>query len=362
MRVSQGGKELKYQQVLDALRNEILSGLRQRGEKLPSELGLAKRFGTSRITVVRALRELRDMDLIERRGGSGTYVRGIKPTSLTFGLLIPNLGQTEIFERICHGMADAGGQHALLWGQSPEGNSRSEEVLRLCGQYVERHVAGVFFASLEFTGEDEVVNQRIIATLEKARIPVVLLDRCYLPYPQRSRHDLVGIDNARAGYLATEHLVGLGCRRVAFLGRAHAASTVGARISGYRSALLDHNVPLDPLLIQNFDVGDKEATSKFLKAKKPEAIVCASDYIAANLMHSLISLGCKIPSEIRIVGIDDIGFASLLPVPLTTVHQPCREIGMAAMETMLSRLNRPKMPVRDVLLETRLVVRKSCGA
>jgi DNA-binding LacI/PurR family transcriptional regulator len=79
-------------------------------------------------------------------------------------------------------------------------------------------------------------------------------------------------------------------------------------------------------------------------------------------MQNLISLGYRIPQEMRVVGIDDVNYASLLPVPLTTMHQPCREIGMAAMAAMLERLARPDMPVRDVLLECTLVIRNSCGA
>jgi GntR family transcriptional regulator, arabinose operon transcriptional repressor len=62
---------------------------------------------------------------------------------------------------------------------------------------------------------------------------------------------------------------------------------------------------------------------------------------------------------LRIVGIDDVEYASLLPVPLTTVRQPCREIGEAAMETMLSRIASPNRAARDVLVECRLVVRES---
>jgi len=71
--------------------------------------------------------------------------------------------------------------------------------------------------------------------------------------------------------------------------------------------------------------------------------------------------GVRIPRDVRIVGIDDVNYASLLPVPLTTVHQPCREIGEAALRVMLERLERPKMAARDVLLDCRLAIRKSCG-
>lgn len=352
----------KYRQVLDTLRGEILSGRYRVGEKLPSEVDLVKRFGTSRITVGRAVRELRNLDLIERRAGSGTYVRDVKRAEFTFGLLIPNLGETDIFEPICGGMADAGGQNALLWGQSPEDGSRAETALRLCEQYIERRVSGVFFAPLEFSSKDEHVNRQIIDALERSRIPVVLLDRCHLPYPQRSRHDLVGIDNRLAGYLATEHLLGLGARRVAFLAAANSASTVTARIAGYREALYVHGLLADTALVQKFDGDDRETLAAFLQSQVPDAIVCANDRHAANLMQALLDLGHRIPEDIRIVGIDDVGYAKFLPVPLTSIHQPCREIGLAAMDTMLSRLARPSIPARDVLLAAKLVVRKSCGA
>ena len=66
--------------------------------------------------------------------------------------------------------------------------------------------------------------------------------------------------------------------------------------------------------------------------------------------------------DVRIVGIDDVDYAKLLPVPLTTVHQPCREIGTASVGVMLERISRPDMPVRDILLDSKLVIRDSCGA
>jgi GntR family transcriptional regulator of arabinose operon len=354
----------KYQQVLDALRGEILSGGYRQGEKLPSEMELGKRFGASRITIGRAVRELGDLGLIERRAGSGTYVRAAKSSGLTFGLLIPNLGESEIFEPICRGMADAskGEQHALLWGNASDALPLDKQALRLCQQYIDRNVSGVFFAPLEFTPEDAAVNQRIIAALEKARIPTVLLDRCYLPYPQRSNHDLVGIDNRRAGYIITDHLLKLDCRRLTFLAQAYSASTVDARIAGFQEAVFSHGLPPDSQFVQRFDVKDQPALVKCLRDRRPEAFVCSNDRLAADLMHALLALGLRIPEDIRVVGIDDAGYASLLPSPLTTVHQPCREIGLAAMDVMLARLARPALLPRDVLLPCRLVVRQSSGA
>ena len=357
----------KYRRVFDDLRGEILAGKYLPGQKLPSETDLMKRYGTSRITVGRAVRELRERNLVERRAGSGTFVRAAGGGGLSFGLLIPDLGRTEIFEPICQGMADApeAADHALLWGSgrgADQGAARPEHAWQLCQQYISRQVAGVFFAPLESLAAADRTNQRIADALEKARIPVVLLDRDYEPYPRRSAHDRVGIDNRRTGFVITEHLLGLGSRRVAFVAYPAGASTVGERIAGYREALHVHGLGVDPAMVQSIDPGDVSAVREMLAAQRPDAVVCANDPTAGALMQSLLALGRRIPQDVRVAGIDDVGYAGLLPVPLTTMHQPCREIGVAAMAAMLERIARPDMPMRDVSLECRLVVRKSCGA
>ena len=79
-------------------------------------------------------------------------------------------------------------------------------------------------------------------------------------------------------------------------------------------------------------------------------------------MHSVLELGYGVPDSVRLVGVDDLDYANLLPVPLTTLRQPTREIGAAAFAAMLDRVRRPDAPVRDILLQTQLVVRRSCGA
>jgi GntR family transcriptional regulator of arabinose operon len=354
----------KYRQVLDSLRTELASGRYRSGEKLPSEADLGKRFGASRITIGRAMRELQNLDLIERRAGSGTYARAGKSSGLTFGLLIPNLGQTEIFEPICQGMAAASQkeQHALLWGNASESSLRSEQAWQLCRQYIDRRVSGVFFAPLEFTNDDGPINRQIVAAFEKARIPVVLLDRCFMPYPERSKYDLVGVDNRRVGHLATAHLLGLGCERIAFLALPHAASTVEARVAGYREALYLNGVLPNPNFVPKFAASDVDAVKEYVERHYPQAFVCANDRTASALMKSLLAIGQRIPEQIKLVGIDDLPFASLLPVPLTTLHQPGREIGMVAMSVMLDRLAQPNLHTRDVLLASHLVVRESSGA
>jgi GntR family transcriptional regulator, arabinose operon transcriptional repressor len=357
----------KYQQLFDAIEQGISSGRYSPGQKLPSEAALEAEFGISRITVVRALRELQQRGLVQRRAGSGTYVANdaFPETSMLFGLLIPNLGETEIFGPICQSMAEIlqSRKHSLLWGNMTfAGEAKEAQSLELCEQYINKRVAGVFFAPLEWTPQHDKINRMVVSALQQANSPIVLLDRCFMPYPKRSSFDLVSVDHRQAGYLVAEHLLKIGCRRTAFVAYAHSASTIEARIAGYQEALLRAVGPVgDP---QVYHLGSDEVSeiAQLMERLKPDGIACANDRTAGHVMRSLLSLGYRIPRDVRIVGIDDVQYAKLLPVSLTTVHQPCREIGVAAASAMLERLEMPHMPARDILLNCRLVVRDSCGA
>jgi DNA-binding LacI/PurR family transcriptional regulator len=355
----------KYQTVYAALWREIQSGRLKRGDRLPSEAALERRFGTSRITVGRAVRDLQIAGLVERRAGSGTYVKAPRAEGvLSFGLLIPDLGETEIFEPICQGMmaSPLARAHALLWGSlTSVGQSKEERAWQLCRQYIDRGVSGVFFAPLELPPAKDDVNRQIAEALDAARIPVVLLDRTVVAYPQRGQHDLVGIDNRRAGYVITAHLLRLGARRIAFLAQPTAAATVAAREAGYREALYDHDAPIDRGLVHRLDPGEAADVRALMESGRPEGIVCANDRTAARLMRTLGQLDYHVPRDVRLVGIDDVEYASLLPVPLTTLRQPTRQIGDAALTAMLERVARRDLPARDILLHTELIVRESCG-
>jgi GntR family transcriptional regulator, arabinose operon transcriptional repressor len=179
----------KYRQVYEDLHSAIKTGIFQRGDRLPSETELGKRYNTSRITVAKAVNELQVQGLVSRRAGSGTHVLAPKTSSgHVFGLLIPDLGRTEIFEPICHGMMQSplAKTHSLLWGHAMEESAQQEkEAEHLCHKYIAQKVSGVFFAPLEFTADKDAVNRRIVSALDRAGIQVVLLDRCYAPYSMR---------------------------------------------------------------------------------------------------------------------------------------------------------------------------------
>lgn len=355
----------KHERVRQTLADAIASGEYESGQRLPSESELVKTFGASRPTVNRALRELQLAGVIERRAGSGSYVRAdTAARGHTFGLLIPELGRTEIFEPICRGMAEAqhASHHVLLWGSSLGDEANLEhQASQACRQLVAKKVSGVFFAPLELTPQRDTINRSIAEVFDRAQMPVVLLDRDLVPYPERSGYDLVGIDNRRAGYVITSHLIRCGCSRIVFLGRPGSAPTVDARIAGYREALAEPSRNLDPNVCR-IEPDDQVKVKEILTQLRPDGFVCANDFTAAKLLKTLNDLGKNVPEEIRMAGIDDVKYASLLSVPLTTIHQPCADMGAIAVSTMLERLRHPKLPARDILLNFHLVVRDSCGA
>jgi len=359
------GTAPKHEVIRQTLIDAIASGEYEPGQRLPSESAMVKTFSASRPTVNRALREMQLAGLIERRAGSGSYVRAdAAARGFTFGLLIPELGRTEIFEPICRGMAEAqhDSHHVLLWGSSLGDEANIEQqASQACRQLVAKKVSGVFFAPLELTAQKDAINRSVSEVLDKAGIPMVLLDRDLVAYPERSKYDLVGIDNRRAGYAITQHLIRCGCRRLVFVGRPGSAPTVDARISGYRDAVSDASLDLEAQVCR-IDPDDHAHLQKLLETLQPDGFVCANDFTAAHVLKTLTDLGVSVPDDVRMVGIDDVRYASLLSVPLTTIHQPCASMGAIAIGAMLERLREPKLPARDILLNFELVVRETCGA
>ena len=352
----------KYRRIFESLHQQIAAGEFSAGDRLPSESALVKEFGASRLTVNRALRELQATGAIRRRAGSGSYVETSAWPGGVFGLLIPDLGETEIFEPICRGMTEAqvDTQHVLMWGKSlVETEAKEARALDICRQLVSKSVLGVFFAPLELTPHNETTNRSIADLFDREGIPIVLLDRDLVAFPQRSRYDIVGIDNRRAGYVIASHLLAQGCRRLAFVGRPKSAPTIDLRIARFLEALWDSGEVPSRDCVARIEPTDLSAVSAFLASRKPDGIVCGNDFTAAVLMRTFQQIGFS-AQDVRMAGIDDVKYASLLPIPLTTVHQPCAVIGAAAMKAMLERLADPTLPPRDIWVDFKLVVRESC--
>lgn len=362
--------EVKHELLSRELAAEIVAGKYAPSGRLPSEAQLVERFGVSRPTAARALRELQERGLVERRAGSGSFVKPQAATATVghqLGFLVPGLGTTEIFEAIGGELAGLarGRGYGLIWGAGRRSSGEDlsfRDAGELCDQFVRSGAEGVFFAPFEHDAPGGPANRDLVERLRRGGAAVVLIDRDLVPFPMREGLDLVGLDNFAAGFMAADHLLKLGCRSLAFARRRNSAPTVDARIAGAREAMAARGLAAPPDFVREGEFDDPARVRESFLRGPLDAIICANDRMAAVLMRSLHKCDRRVPQDVRLVGFDDVRYATLLSVPLTTVHQPCREIAAVALRTMLDRIADPQLPPRTIRLTPRLVVRESCGA
>ena len=180
------------------------------------------------------------------------------------------------------------------------------------------------------------INRRIAGLLEQARIPVVLIDRDLVPFPERSQHDLVGIDNRRAAYVLTTHLIDAGRRRLAFVVRPRSAPTCVAGAIGFREALLDAAAVPPRVPSPVGEAGGQEAEARWSTPADLEASCVQIITPPAQLMRTLEELAIKVTDEIALAGFDDVKDASLPPSPSLRSTSPAAISAAAGSRAMIS--------------------------
>ena len=173
-------------------------------------------------------------------------------------------------------------------------------------------------------------------------------------------YPVVGGDNAMGGYLATQHLIEHGCRRIAFFGDI-THPEAGLRYQGYARALKEAGIEQDPRLLQSFLFGDsriREVIDSWLDQHLAfDAIFASSDVTAISLMGSLTERGIAVPSQVRLVGYDDIALAKHVHPTLTTIRQPTGEAGRELVNLLFEAL--AGEPRRAIVLPAELIRRES---
>jgi DNA-binding LacI/PurR family transcriptional regulator len=119
---------------------------------------------------------------------------------------------------------------------------------------------------------------------------------------------------------------------------------------------------MGPEVVERVDPSQADLVKDLMDRYQLDGVVCSNDRTAALLMRTFSALGIAVPDQVGIVAFDDVKYANLLTVPLTTIHQPCDELGAAAIVAMAQRIANRDMPARDILVNFQLVVRQSCGS
>ena len=211
---------------------------------------------------------------------------------------------------------------------------------------LQRRIAGLLLSP---TGGDH-------SWLDPHRVPVVLVDR---PAPGLSA-DLIEIDDHRAAFDATGHLIAHGHRRIAYVGDTPAIPTSAARLRGYRDALAHHRVEADERLV-NCEAATSQAAARAVSAlvsgtRPPTAILSAATRASLGVVPALHAAG---RTDIALVSFGDFPMADALRPAVTVVDHPGHEIGRVAAARLLARLGQPGLPVERIQVPARIIERGS---
>ncbi len=205
-------------------------------------------------------------------------------------------------------------------------------------------------------------QRREYVWLTQRKVPVV----CFDHVPAGLALDCVMVDNRAAMYKATAHLIALGRRAFGLIGGPLHYTTARERQAGFLQALHDAGIGEDSIWIEQGDwhiEGGYAATMRLLeRARLPLALLSANNETTIGLLKALHEKNLRIPEDVAVVGYDEMPWASAYSPPLTVVNQHPQYQGNVAADLLISRMNDPDRPVQQVILESQLIVRKSCGS
>ena len=196
--------------------------------------------------------------------------------------------------------------------------------------------------------------------LQRLRSPFVIIDPTM---PLDDDMPVVAAANWAGGRKAVEYLVGLGHTRIGVItGNASWCASID-RLAGYHSALLAAGLPIVPEYVRESDFwiegGKRAALALLALPSRPTAIFAMNDAMAVGVLHAARERGLQVPSELSIIGYDDVDLASIVTPALTTVSQPLQEMGRLAVTVLYRQINGQPLDAHRIELSTRLVIRDS---
>lgn len=273
--------------------------------------------------------------------------------SSTVGFVVLD-GQNPFFNEVVRGAEDEASKKgiAILVGNTDEDPNREGMYLDL---FEEQRVRGVLISP---HGD---INERL-KRLKSRQIPAVLVDRINVDGTFSS----VSVDSVAGGQIAAQHLIDVGRRRIAFVGGPFDIRQVRDRLEGARVAVenSDFDVEIEVVATSALTVDEGVLAGRRIMARprqsRPDALFAANDLLALGLLQSLVVDGTLlVPTQISLIGFDDIAFAAAAAVPLSSVRQPSRMIGQTALRVLIEESEDPGMIPRQTVFRPELVVRES---
>ena len=280
--------------------------------------------------------------------------RGLRQQhSSTIGLILPNI-INPVFAEIAHELEGVCRQEGflLLLCNSERNHEREQQLVQLLRA---KQVDGVVLIP-------HCEPLALAEPLLQAHIPVVMLE-----------HDLPGIhcianDDRQGGYIAAQHLLELGHRRIALLRRQPTSALSSQRYDGYRHALTAAGIAFDPDLViectaTSPSMGAQAMQQLLALADPPTAVCTHNDILAMGVLHAIQAAGLKVPDDISVVGYDDISSAAYFSPSLTTIRSPRAQIGTLAGQTILQLARGDdQLAPQTITMPVELIIRASTAA
>ena len=269
------------------------------------------------------------------------------------GIIVPTLLHpffAEVLEALASTMKASG--YALMISSSLEDPVLEDAAIE---QLLGHRLDGLIIASCS-------LSPAKFQQLKEHGTPFVLIDRFFPGF----KANFVGVDDRAVGRIATEHLIAMGCKRIAHI-RGLGFTTGIGRFEGYRAALAKHRMKFDPALVTPYMTADGrdwehsfDAMRFLLDGKRPDGVFCYNDPIAIAAIDVALEAGLRIPQDIAFVGCDNLHYDASLRAPLTSIDHHSAQIGVQAAKMLLALLReKGSIRTRHIRLKPSLVVRES---
>lgn len=354
-------KPPKYRQLKAEIMHLLESGEWKAHDRLPSENEFAARFGMSRQTVRQTLGELEQEGWLYRRQGKGTFVAPRKtagdPSRRMVGMLTTYISDY-IFPHIVRGAESelrARGYALLLSSTENRKSAERDNLVKL----LEQPLAGLIVEPTKSAEGNP--NLDLYLSIQARRIPMIMI---HARYPELTC-PVVRTDDEPGGFMAAEHLIALGHRKIAGFFKTDDLQGTG-RLKGFLAAHQRHGLAPSPDLVVSYSTEEKRdkpvrrLLDMMRSGEPPTAIVCYNDELAVGLLDALRSAGLSVPDDLSMVSFDDSPLATATEVKLTGIRHPKADMGRRAAELLVSMIESGQpLPEDDIVFPPELVVRRS---
>lgn len=360
-RMTENGKP-KYFTLMEELKEEIISGRIQPGEKLPSENQFTVQYSLSRHTVRKALSLLEQEGYIEACHGKGTFcsdkMRHMKKSRNI--AVVTTYISDYIFPRLIQGIDNVLSEQGYSIILKNTGNSRQKEA-KCLEELLQKDIDGLIIEPSK--SQLSCRHPGLYENLEKYQIPYIFIQGIYTEMKDKPH---ILMDDARGGYLVTKYLLEQGHRRITGFFKADDIQGI-QRHKGYVRALQEAGIPYDPDLVVWFHTEDRRSKPSMMVKEMvktgslPHGIVCYNDQIAVQVIESLEDCGLQVPKDISVTGYDNSLYAQR-GTGITTIAHPQERLGEMAAELILEKINGVSEEDSKVerLIQPELIVRGSC--